>query len=318
VNFSRTGALIRHLSVRLPDVFAADWPERAALQAVDSCAPLARERQLIGWITDDDLGWAQPQPAAEGEVSPPTLLQICLSLEPSFAAYHSAWEFVLALHGGQLAAVARAWGVPLANREGVRELTRAERGLTSRGYRRDCARWSREFARRYFAGTAAAIRAADPHHLVLGARARGPLGETIRRGVDLSGNRCRAAWTPRRLRPPPAVSAGPVLVDGFCWVERNFAAVPPGSGRARRLTTLERMLAGDGCRSSAWPRHPPWSAMHGGSGAINPASSRRSPAAWSTPTASKPASTRNCWPTSTPAPIPCAARRIRAAETLTP
>ena len=64
----------------------------------------------------------------------PSLLQICLSLEPSFAAYHAAWEFVLALHGGRLDGLARAWGTPMSSKEVVREFTRAEKGFTSRGY----------------------------------------------------------------------------------------------------------------------------------------------------------------------------------------
>lgn len=256
VNFARTGPLIRHGGARLPDVFAPDWMEKAALQAVEACAPLARERQLIGWITDDDLAWAQPQPAAEGTVSPPTLLQICLSLEPSLAAYHSAWEFVLALHGGQLAAVARAWGTALANREGVRELTRAERGLTSRGYRRDCARWTREFARRYLAGTTAAIRAADPHHLVLGPRSRGPLGENVRAeciypAVDV------ALLDAADVAAAGRLSSGPFLVDNVCWAEAGFvAAAPAPHGRARRLTTVESMLRRGRLALERMARHP--------------------------------------------------------------
>ena len=255
-NFCRAGALIQRLNARLPDVFDPDWPRMAALHAIEVCAPLARERQLIGWVTDDDPGWAQPQSAAETTSSPPTLLQICLSLEPGFAAYHAAWEFVLALHGGKLAAVARGWGTPLANREVVRELTRVEQGLASRGYRRDCARWTREFARRYFAGAAAAVRAADPNHLVLGARARGPAGESVRAegvypAVDVP--LIDAGELPLAGKIPP----GPVLVDDFCWAERGFsAAVPAAVGRARRLTTVEWMLRRGRLALERMARHP--------------------------------------------------------------
>lgn len=255
-NVCRVGALIQRLTARLPDVFDPDWSRMAALHAIEVCAPLARERQLIGWITDDDLGWAQSPPATEDSGSPPTLLQICLSLEPGFAAYHAAWEFVLALHGGKLAAVGRAWGLPLANREVVRELTRVERGLAARGYRRDCARWSREFARRYFAGASAAIRAADPNHLVLGARARGPVGESVAAegvypAVDVP--LLDAGELPLAGKIPP----GPVLVDGFCWAERSFsAAVPAAVGRARRLTTVEWMLRRGRLALERMARHP--------------------------------------------------------------
>ena len=52
---------------------------------------------------------------------------------------HDEWQ--------RLDALARAWGVALPNKEVVRELTRAEEGIGSRGYLRDEARWTREFAR---------------------------------------------------------------------------------------------------------------------------------------------------------------------------
>jgi agarase len=167
VGFSTAGQPIVAPGVRLPDVFDPEWPKRAAARAREICTPFADNRQLIGWVTDDQLEWANPSAAGR-----PSLLQLCLSLEPNFAAYHAAWEFVLAHHGGRLELVAQAWNANLPNKEVVRELTRAEEGLGTRGYLRDEARWAREFARRYFGTTAAAVRAADPSHLVFGCRFR--------------------------------------------------------------------------------------------------------------------------------------------------
>jgi agarase len=242
VEFCRAGALIHAPGARLPDVFDPDWPRRATAHAAEVCLPLVNERRLIGWLADDLLGWAQANvhatPAA-ARAPRPTLLQICLSLEPAFAAYHAAWEFTLALHGGKLEAVARAWGTPLANKEVVRELTRTEHGLATRGYLRDHARWTAEFARRYFATTAAAIRAADPQHLVLGARGNGPASESvfgacIAPAVDVA----LLDW---RELPPASIAAAPVLAGDFCWAEPALYA-PPAAGRARELTTVERML----------------------------------------------------------------------------
>ena len=257
-DFCRAGPLIHAPGARLPDVFNSAWSRRAAEHALAVCAPLAAERGLIGWLTDDGLGWAQPDlvvspgsnPGAAGR---PTLLQICLSLEPGFAAYHAAWEFVLALHGGGLAAVARAWGAPLANKGVVRELTRAEQGLATRGYLRDAARWTREFARRYFSSTAAAIRAADPNHLVLGARCAGPVGESVRAecvnpAVDLP----LLDWS--ELPPFTAAVAGPLLVDNVCWAEERFFRAP--AGPSRRLTTVERMLRRGRAALEHAARHP--------------------------------------------------------------
>jgi agarase len=221
--------------VRLPDVFDPEWPRLAAERAHETCTPLAEASDLIGWVTDDELEWAPPSAAGR-----PSLLQLCLSLEPSFPAYHAAWEFVLAHHGGRLDAVARAWNAAIPNKEVVRELTRAEEGLGTRGYLRDEARWTREFARRYFISTATAIRNADPHHLVFGCRFRQAAGqavlaECIYPAVDVS----LTHWGEQ-----PAVNAKPsqpVFATDVSWVTDDFLT-SVFSKRTPRLTSIERML----------------------------------------------------------------------------
>ena len=218
--------------LRLPDVFDPDWAQCAAERAHVVCFPLSRRTDLIGWVSDTELEWAAvPAPGR------PTLLQRCLSLEPDCPAYHAAWEFVLALHRGKLDALAQAWTTPLVNREVVRELTRAEQALNTRGYLRDDARWTREFARRYFIAVSAAIRAADPNHLVLGPRFRhaaGPqvLAECAYPAVDVA----MPHWTEL-----PAGAAQPLLAGHVSWVTPEFLRPLP-DGRTSRLTTVERML----------------------------------------------------------------------------
>lgn len=244
--------------VRLPDVFAPDWPRLATEHAQAVCSPLAGARELLGWVTDDAPAWGQsPAPRR------PSLLQICLSLEPNFATYHAAWEFVLALHGGRLESVGRAWSVPLANKEILRELTRAEQGIVSRGYLRDEARWSREFARRYFTTTAAAIRAADPHHLVFGCRFGAPVGtavaaEAVFPAVDV------ALFDWNEL-PAAGAVAGPVLAANVNWADEAFwhpatgaavRAAPIAVRHARVLTSVERMLRRGRGALERTARHP--------------------------------------------------------------
>lgn len=250
VEFVRTPGAIAVGDVRLPDVFDPDWPQRALARAHEVCAPLALERQVLGWVTDDHAAWAQPSTPGR-----PTLLQMCLSLEPGYAAYHAAWEFVLAPHRGRIDALARAWGVALANKEVLRELTRAEEGLGTRGYLRDEARWTREFARRYFSATAAAIRAAAPHHLVLGCRFSGAvsaplLAECAYPAVDLA----LRDW--RDL--PPASEAetpAPVIASEVNWVSPEFLKLP-AAARVLRLTTVEWMLRRARTALDRMARHP--------------------------------------------------------------
>jgi agarase len=201
-------------------------------------------------VTDDTLAWAQ-----RPESGRPSLLQLCLSLEPNFAAYHAAWEFVLALHGGRLESVAKAWNVPVGNKEVVREFTRRENGIATRGYCRDQAQWSREVARRYFAATATAVRLADPNHLVFGCRFReraAPevLAECSYPSVDVS----MPDW-----RDLPQAGAGvgqqPLLAGEVSWADAEFLRAP-ARGSMARLTTVERMLRRGRAALERMARHP--------------------------------------------------------------
>ncbi|MES1167320.1 MAG: hypothetical protein ABUL68_04895, partial [Pseudomonadota bacterium] len=167
----------------VPDVFDPRWAEACDQWAAALCLPRRESRELLGYFTDHELGWAQaagPAKSGRGAAKParPSLLQICLSLEPSFPAYHAAWEFVLAPHGGELTALAKAWAIE-PNKEALRQLTLADTPLGSPGYRVDQERFTREFARRYFQTCAAAIRRCDPNHLVLGCTFAQPPGAAV-------------------------------------------------------------------------------------------------------------------------------------------
>ena len=226
----------------VPDVFDPEWIEACDRQAAEQCAPSRAEAALIGYFTDDELNWAQ-LPAEENQASAtrpgrPSLLQICLSLEPSFPAYHAAWEFTLAAHGGDWASLVRAWDLDLPNKEALRQRTLADAPLASAGYRRDQERFSREFARRYFAASAAAIRRHDPHHLILGCRfgaSPGPaiLAECAAPHVDV------LSLSQGELSLCDEVT-GPVLAGAFSWVKESFTARTPGATDG--WTSVERML----------------------------------------------------------------------------
>lgn len=243
------GRVIVAPGVKLPDVFDPQWPQQAATRAVQSCGPLSQCRDLIGWVTDDLLEWANPSTAGR-----PSLLQLCLSLEPNFAAYHAAWEFVLAHHGGRLESVAQAWNAALANKEVVRELTRAEEGLGTRGYLRDDARWTREFARRYFTTTAAAVRQAAPNHLVFGCRfRRAPATAVMMESVYPVIDVTMACWTELPAVSPNSIH--PVLADGVNWAAEDFLHLSPHR-RTRRLTTFEHMMRKARVTLDRVARHP--------------------------------------------------------------
>lgn len=212
------GPVIRLGGAHLPDVFDRDWPARCRQRAGEVCVGRERDRALLGYLTDEALNWAQA--VGEAGRERPSLLQICLSLEPGMAAYHASWEFVLAPYGGELAAMAAAWGVELSGRPAVRQWTQEDRILDTPGYRRDDERFAREFARRYYSETSAAIRERDGNHLILGARFAVSPGAAVWQEATAFTD---LLWLPMAERRgvngvnPATGDAPPMIVDGFSW-----------------------------------------------------------------------------------------------------
>jgi len=251
IEFRKVGPCFHSGAALLPDVFDPAWRDAADAWARQICEPRKESRELIGYFTDHELGWAQPHVDANTGIVPadtkgesPSLLQICLSLEPGFRAYHAAWEFVLAPRQGDLARLGADWRITLATREQIRQLTQSETPLKSEGYLHDQHRFAREFARRYFSITASVVRAYDPHHLVLGCRfAENPgasiLAECMQPHVDVVSLRPeRDAWERAALL---SAANMPTLLTEVSWADPNFLRLPLRPEK-RRLTTLERML----------------------------------------------------------------------------
>ncbi|MBW8781168.1 MAG: hypothetical protein JF599_04670 [Verrucomicrobia bacterium] len=231
------GPVIHAHGVNLPDVFDTGWTGLCDLHAAQTAA--AWPPGLIGVFTDDALGWGPPRPDRL------SLLQVCLSLEPNFAAYHAAWEFVLAPHGGNLAALGRSWSLDLPNREIIRQRTLEERPLATAGYLRDHERFAREVAHRYFAATAAALRRHHPHLLILGCRFAEPPGATVLAEcvyprVDVVSWHCHGPDFALHAEVYARAAGMPLLLTAAGLSNERFRAAPfkPHSGPTR----LERML----------------------------------------------------------------------------
>ena len=263
LSLGRCGPVIHSAGALLPDVFDPGWREAAEEQAGELCAPHRGSRELIGYYTDSGLGWAQPRAelAAAGgagrtvapiagpesaEAERPSLLQICLSLEPAHRAYHAAWEFALATRRGDLGTLARDWAVELPNKETLRQWTQAERALTSAGYLRDQRLFAREFARRYYATCAAVIRAHDPDHLILGCRFETPpgqvvLAECVYPNVDVLSARPQGENWEKTAQGCQTARAMPVLLVEANWTGEAFTRAS-AKREGRGSTSVERML----------------------------------------------------------------------------
>ncbi|MFA6962277.1 MAG: hypothetical protein WC205_16100 [Opitutaceae bacterium] len=246
VDFRGTGVPVIHSSgIHLPDVFGPDWVGACETRAAEVAATWAGRKEFVGYYTDEALGWG------EARADRPSLLQVCLSLEPAFSAYHAAWEFVLSPHGGELSALAREWSIDLPNREVIRQRTRDDRSLATAGYLRDDERFAREFARRYFTTTSAALRRHDPDHLILGCRFAQPpgaavLAECVYPQVDVLSWSCHEPEFAVQVGRYANTAGMPLLLTSVGLANERFctAAVAPRSGPTR----IERMLR-DGRRA---------------------------------------------------------------------
>lgn len=209
------GPSFRLGAARLPDVFDPEWYAAIERRVEERCLPLVGERHLLGFYTDEGLGWAQGVGAAGGR---PTLLQLCLSLSPTHRTYHAAWEYVLAPRRGEIERLGVDWGLVLNHREAVRQMTLLERAIDHPAYLQDNYEFSREFARRYHALAARAIRRADPNHLILGSRWATPpgpavLAESVYPHVDLVSANLFAEDNPFAVLEEVRQAQQPVL---FC------------------------------------------------------------------------------------------------------
>lgn len=220
---------IRSVGVLLPDVFDPRWP--AAVEQVANA--VRRTASLAGYVTDDELRWGAVA-APDAPLTRPGLLQACLSLDPAFAAYHAAWEFVFATRGGELAQLARDWGLALANKESVRQMTRDEIALDSPGYRVDLERFQREFALRYHRIVAESVRRVDPARLLLSA----PLNEVTPLVVRDSA----AAHFDVLLVRQPGLGQGRAaeLLWEYNW--SALAALPADADEPWGVSLLERVV----------------------------------------------------------------------------
>ena len=167
-----------------PDVFNPDFDRHVCDRARDLCAKRSDDQSLLGWFIDNELRWG---PDWRG---PDEVLMLFLALRPAtpgrtaalawlrqrypdFTAFNSTWR-TPAQSWDTLNALSRIDSPyprsPIYQRN-AREEHAANRVNQARAaFIADCDAFAALVAERYFKLTCAAIRAADPHHLVLGCR----------------------------------------------------------------------------------------------------------------------------------------------------
>jgi agarase len=190
-----------------PDVFDPAFDRHVRRRAQAQCAPRGSDAAVIGWFIDNELRWG---PDWRG---PDELLTLFLNLSPATPGRTAAVDFLRGRYRDFIAfntvwrAQVRAWDElkafgrlmppfsrkPPYARDAPSE-AEADRNPLRAAFAADCDDFLTLVAERYFAATAAAIRAADARHLVLGCRFAYPpppaIVDAAARHVDVMSFNC--------------------------------------------------------------------------------------------------------------------------------
>ncbi len=270
--FAKVGPSIATRGITLPDVFDPAWEKAIDELAQKICTPRKNSRQLVGYFTDNEMGWAQWREediADQAGAGParasvrPTLLQACLSRPSTESAGQAARKLILDKYGKDPAALARAWEIPAEfarDPDPVRAMTNRGIGLGSKGYIVDQTAFSHLFARRYFELSSNAIRKYDPNHLILGCRFGAPPGSVVlaecrRPFVDVvSANNYRENMY-ERMEIYHKPNDMPVLVGEFAWYSSTFVNGKNSDGMvAKGTVSLEKLFTHPGVVGYTWYR----------------------------------------------------------------
>src|SRR5262249_34045150 len=140
-------------------------------------------RDLIGWFLDNELPWwGEFGWRADGQR---TLLERFAAFPTGRATKEALRAFFVDRYHGDVAALAAAWGPGGASFEVVN----GPGWLVAdpRGGRADASAFAGVVAERFFAVLTAAVRKADPNHLILGTRFAGEAPPDV---VEACGRHC--------------------------------------------------------------------------------------------------------------------------------
>lgn len=167
-----------------PDVFSEAFARHSRERARALCGPAQDDQAVLGWFVDNELCWAPDWRGSD------ELLTMFLSLPQASPGRSAALEWLRERYPDceQFTAIWRApaesWSAlaalgrveaPYVRKPPYERSAAAEAAADHADPRRaafaaDCDAFAALVAERYFAVTGAAIRAADPHHLLLGCR----------------------------------------------------------------------------------------------------------------------------------------------------
>lgn len=249
-----------------PDVFDSRFDSHVRHKAGELCGDRRDDQHIIGWFIDNELRWG---PDWRG---PDELLTLFLNLSttsagrlatiawlrerhPDFARFNSIWQ-TPASSWEAFAALSRVAPPykrdPSYQRSAHDEAEANHAGGSRATFAADCDAFAGLVAERYFALSVAAIKAADPNHLVLGCRfayvpAHGVI-EAATRHADIISFNCYERDASNAIRAY-AATGKPLLIGEFSFratdsgLPNTNGAGPVVATQAERAACFQHYVA---------------------------------------------------------------------------
>ncbi|WP_322516856.1 agarase [Rhodopseudomonas palustris] len=248
------------------DPFAPAFETFAQQRAREICAPRRDDQSVLGWFIDNELQWG-PDWRGENELLPVILrdgvaphsrkvaVELLRSRYGSIADFNAVWGSSVSSWD---AVATEPIAAPPFTRNFFTHDHAQERDPLRGRYFADCDAFAGLLAERYMAVSAAAIRAAAPHHLVLGSRfAYAPQPQVIAaagRHCDVISINCYDAL-PDAVIDAYAGCGRPCLIGEFSF-RGDDAGLPNTQGAGPRVETQADRSAGFARYVGAALRHP--------------------------------------------------------------
>ncbi|AXK80779.1 agarase [Pseudolabrys taiwanensis] len=255
-----------------PDVFDPAFEAHVMRRARDKCSQHSGDANIVGWFIDNELRWC---PDWRG---PDDLLPLFLNLSPTTPGRGAALDFLRGRYG-DMAAFNAVWRTRATTWDALGALDPIEPAYRRKppydrnardeiianvadphraAFFADCDDFLALLAERYFTLTAAAIKAADLHHLVLGSRFAFPPPVTVieaaARHVDVISFNCYGP-DPDGALAAYAPTGKPCLIGEFSFRGAD-AGLPNTNGAGPVVATqTERAAAFERYATKAL-RHP--------------------------------------------------------------
>lgn len=224
------------------DVYSPRFKATARKIVEKECAPHAKDPDLIGYFSDNELRWG---PDWRGKQN---MLSMYLNLPPNAPGRQHAIDFLKDKYSGQIQKLNQAWGTH------AKSFADLHSEAWTDASRADNSEFLGMVARRYFNVCARAIHTADPNHLYLGAKFAGTPPDPVLRASHVADVVSVDIY---RFDPRPIVkhiyklAQRPVLVAEFAFRAEDSGLpntrgagpkVPDQAARARAYTDYVKWL----------------------------------------------------------------------------